>query len=477
MVNTWETLGVAPTSDEGAIRRAYAMRAREWRPDTHPREFARLREAYEFALAQAREPAAAAEPAPMPATGAPPEPEPAAPPSARAKAQSMVAEVARCYSEAGEREAVALLHRQYASLGDHTIDDRLEWELVFLHSLLTADSPPVALLFEGDRLLRWRARDAEVAQMFGIEGAQRLRQLLEMAGEAIYARHFSRNKWHARLFGIAPARWFAWTPHVLGARGTVTYWQRMAQAVGSESLLQILNPLALRRLEGMVLLSTDVLLALMVAGLFASQLDDPLWDAHRRWLQRGQVALVLAGLLPLPWLARWLWKTKAVQAVLRWRYVAEGTPGVLWFIVGAVLFGIGMVMVLGDVPLGARIAGWVLVSAVLLAVGVVVALTVWMCLRTVELVLAWPWLWLQRILGVHAFQQVRDNRDRPTWSAQLRHVPRALAQGWRERRILRKLKSEAEARQHRAAATPSSFNWWWVFALLMVAQVVSRLVK
>src|SRR5215471_4213441 len=50
----WKQLGVAPTTDEGAIRRAYARRLREVRPDDDPEGFQRLVEARDLALRLAR---------------------------------------------------------------------------------------------------------------------------------------------------------------------------------------------------------------------------------------------------------------------------------------------------------------------------------------------------------------------------------------------------------------------------------------
>ena len=46
----WQTLGIAPTSDEAAIKQAYATRIREYRPDRDPEGFRAVRAAYEEAL-------------------------------------------------------------------------------------------------------------------------------------------------------------------------------------------------------------------------------------------------------------------------------------------------------------------------------------------------------------------------------------------------------------------------------------------
>jgi len=56
----WEELGIVPTADPKAIRRAYAGRLRSLDPDRDPAAFQRLRQAFEAALSQAERPARAA---------------------------------------------------------------------------------------------------------------------------------------------------------------------------------------------------------------------------------------------------------------------------------------------------------------------------------------------------------------------------------------------------------------------------------
>jgi len=51
----WDELGIAPCVDRKAIRRAYAARLKKLDPDRDPKGFARLRDAYEWALRRAGE--------------------------------------------------------------------------------------------------------------------------------------------------------------------------------------------------------------------------------------------------------------------------------------------------------------------------------------------------------------------------------------------------------------------------------------
>lgn len=53
-MDNYEILGVPYNADQRAIKRAYAALIKEFRPDSHPAEFARIRSAYEQALEQSR---------------------------------------------------------------------------------------------------------------------------------------------------------------------------------------------------------------------------------------------------------------------------------------------------------------------------------------------------------------------------------------------------------------------------------------
>lgn len=92
MVDHWSVLGLEPTRDVSAIRRAYAQKARECYPEEDPEGFLRLREAYQAALAYAERDAS------------PPPPAPAAPAGKQDAAQAEEGEESWEPDEEGEAE-------------------------------------------------------------------------------------------------------------------------------------------------------------------------------------------------------------------------------------------------------------------------------------------------------------------------------------------------------------------------------------
>ena len=52
-MDCWQILGIEPTNDERAIKRAYAKQLKTTRPDDDAAAYQRLREAFDYALAVA----------------------------------------------------------------------------------------------------------------------------------------------------------------------------------------------------------------------------------------------------------------------------------------------------------------------------------------------------------------------------------------------------------------------------------------
>ena len=139
-MDCWHILGIAPTRDEAAIKRAYAQLLKKHRPDRDPDGFIRLREAYETALAGGEQYD----------TFAHDDDEPAPLLDARA--------IRRSWRQARDDDALlALLQAQSAALP--TIDEQLDYRDLIASWIEARDRPqryPQSLIWiiEKYRLLR-----------------------------------------------------------------------------------------------------------------------------------------------------------------------------------------------------------------------------------------------------------------------------------------------------------------------------------
>lgn len=181
----WSELGIAATPDPGAIRRAYAARLKQCRPDDDPEGFARLRAAYQAALALAgrAEPAVATVAAAEPAISAPPPPEPPEPlaPEALAAARAIVGALDRREVAAAADDLTRALKAGLMPLAlEMELADRLLLALVGLPGL----SAP--LLEDIGRRFGWLTADHQ-----GPDGRGRAVEALQ--------RRIAAERWLARL--------------------------------------------------------------------------------------------------------------------------------------------------------------------------------------------------------------------------------------------------------------------------------------
>ena len=297
-MSPWQILGVAEDIGVADLRRRYATLIKTFRPETHPQEFARIREAYEVALpfarereSEAREAAdtaadAAIDVAPATASadaGRPPEVAPAAD-VARVVASDAPAEdeheepelathfrrfQAAVASAAGTRDE-ALLPDLRALLQARTrasLDDSQALEFALMRWFIEADAPSLTLLFEAGRAFDWHAHPARLSSWLSAWALQRMEILLAMSRDLVHARHFSGNAWLRRLH--SPAAWprlLANRPAVLEAAAWARRWQHLAEDADARQLANALDKRTLRGLAGWLLLSTDLLLGALCAS-------------------------------------------------------------------------------------------------------------------------------------------------------------------------------------------------------------------
>ena len=221
----WEILGVAPDVAVADLRRRYAALIKEFRPETHPQDFARIREAYESVLAIARrreaesvEAAAAAERAvaveevAAPADD-PPEvvqaitasdaelevarPDPGAPDLGTRfhRFHELAAAAAGTRDEAFLPELRALLRARASA----SLDDSQALEFALLRWFIESEQPPLTLLFETGRDFDWHLHPARLSSWLSPWALRQMEARLSLSRDLVHARHFSGNAWLRRV--------------------------------------------------------------------------------------------------------------------------------------------------------------------------------------------------------------------------------------------------------------------------------------
>ena len=306
-MTAWEALGVAPDIAVADLRRRYAALIKEFRPETHPQDFARIREAYEVVLSHARRREAAAaeridaeEPevalAPVEevaqaaddSTAPPVDDEVATPteviaPPLAAEAQpeqdtepALAAHFHRFHAEAataqgsGDEALLPALRALLQARTQATLDDSQALEFALMRWFIEADSPPLTLLFETGRAFDWHRHPARLSTWLSPWALRQMEARLALSRDLVYARHFSGNAWLRRLHAVRPDRsLLVWRPAAVEAGFWAERWRNFSEDADAKPLAACLNPVALRRMRGPA--STDLLVGLAVAP-FASDL-------------------------------------------------------------------------------------------------------------------------------------------------------------------------------------------------------------
>ncbi|MCK9685472.1 hypothetical protein [Scleromatobacter humisilvae] len=301
----WQTLGVATDVAVPELRRRYAALIKEFRPETHPQDFARIREAYEVVLPHARRrEALAAERAeeaevataqveavaqagidavPL-ATGAAAPVEVIAPPPVEETPAEQDAEPAlaahfrRFHGQAAaatgsdDEAHLPALRELLAARTQATLDDSQALEFALMRWFIEADAPPLTLLFETGRAFDWHRHPARLSSWLSPWALRQMEARLALSRDLVHARHFSGNAWLRRLHSTRPGRlMLVWRPAAVEAGFWAERWRNASEDADARPLAACLNPVALQRMRGPA--STDLLVGLAVAA-FAPDLGN-----------------------------------------------------------------------------------------------------------------------------------------------------------------------------------------------------------
>jgi hypothetical protein len=420
-MNPWETLGLGQDAAVADLRRRYAALIKEFRPETHPQDFARIRAAYEVALPYARrreaEAAEEVERAALPAdaTSKPAVDEPPAPAMAGApmpaSSQHLTAEAtAVVVAPTGEADApaddadpdLATRFRRFHALTESvqgtrdeallpelrvllqarargSLDDSQALEFALLRRFIESESPPLTLLFETGRAFDWHTHVVRLSGWLSPWALRQMEARLALSRDLVYARHFSGNRWLRRLHSIQPRLpLIVFRPSALEALHWVERWQQACEAADTKALDACLDARTVKRLRGLA--TTDAL-----AGIAAAAMGPDLPVAVSLGFAVVATVIVFASRLALQAIAR--------QPESHWlRAFARKVAGnkLVAALLSAAAGGFGIALIFSPASTSPEVA----VGCVLAVPGVLVAMAlVWRLASWLELLVANVFAW------------------------------------------------------------------------------------
>jgi len=515
-MNPWEVLGVGHDVAVGDLRRHYAALIKRFRPETHPQDFARIREAYEFALPHARRREAEAEAAAEAAVkveadqaepgtaveavgcldgaaaataialedaeAAPPAPSDivvaaALQPEARPDDEPGLAErfhafhaLAQSAAGADDQALLPALRELLRARTLASLDDSQALEFALMRWFIESEAPPLTLLFETGRAFDWHAHVARLSHWLAPWALAQMEARLALSRDLVHARRFTRNAWLHGLHSPRPHRAIVvLRPAAVEAQHWAERWRRGCADADAPALEAGLNATTLARLRGFA--STDLLAGLMVAALSPDLPTAGLagaGTAAAAFLSRRLLQAVMR-------LAPEHRVRVALRAVLANRLVT----GLVVAVTG--ITGLALLTGQETAPGSLAIGAVMVVPAALAGLAMLWRIAAW-----VELVAAWPFQWREavdrlefaRFLGSRAM----PGPDQP-FGARLGFMQRLRATGEARRLQARELAAQerpprarpfALIRIQRGEAGTNTWRlvWYGLWVLFVVARAL-----
>lgn len=250
-MNAYQVLGIEHGADEQAIKRAYSRLIKQYRPDTHPIEFADIRHAYEEAMNWLRTRQSGEVSQQVAETDSTQE-ETTAPaketdstqrqPVRQTEAiklnvvQELVAEFAQGAAEASESEMLAKYRDQAESLQSLTLDQQMEYEHVLLYWFLNVGAPPLLAFRAVNERYGWLQSRIAIERTFGGYAGKRLEALQRLS--TIYSNILGKQNSLVRveLEQPAPRKWLISHYEDSLAQELDSLWRRECRDADFESL-------------------------------------------------------------------------------------------------------------------------------------------------------------------------------------------------------------------------------------------------
>lgn len=260
-MDAYEVLGIDLDADERTIKRAYAALIKQYRPETHPADFARVRDAYEEALYYWRENLQwQADPEPVEHAASRTEnaegsSEPASAPDTETvqlthietsqdpapdPVQLLLQEIT---SHGSEQARLQSYHAQMAALLEWPLDQQINFEYALRYWLLFTDDPALLIFRAADERYDWSSNSMEIVSLYGSEAGSRFYVLKKLAELYVQARR--KNNPFLQFEDSAPERKRIFPAnhfHTGQAKELCENWRRDCKAADYAKLAQRMSP-------------------------------------------------------------------------------------------------------------------------------------------------------------------------------------------------------------------------------------------